>query len=150
MLATTNRTTNLVILEQACSWPAKRQSFAIFGHLATAQRTRHRLTLRKRRQVILVLWWYFFPHTADVLSCRQEMVVNLFWFILIRKRIWSFSAQLICGIDISNLLRWIIRSLEQEIRQSCLINARMFHEIRPRLDQTNLLVFSSYWVLVLK
>ena len=142
----------LVFLEQACSWPVKRQSFAIFGHLATAQRTRladKGWPCGKEDRSFWCCQGIFSPiPLMFCLAARKWLwIYNDLGF---RKRFWSFSAQIIYGIDINNLLGWIIRSLEQEIRQTCLINARMFHEIRTRLDQTNLLVFSSNWVLVLK
>ena len=149
---TTNWTTKLVILEQACSWPVKRQSFAIFGHLATAQRTRLAdkgwPCGKEDRSFWCCQGIFSLIPLMFCLAARKWLCKYI--YLGFRKRFWSFSAQIIYGIDINNLLGWIIRSLEQEIRQTCLINARMFHEIRTRLDQTNLLVFSSNWVLVLK
>ena len=84
----------LVFLEQACSWPVKRQSFAIFGHVATAQRTRlanKGWPCGKEDRSFWCCQGIFFPHTTDVLSCRQEMFVNIYWFRISKAFLIIFS-----------------------------------------------------------
>ena len=93
---TTNKQATIrVIQKQAWSWPVKRQSFAIFGHLATAQRTRladKGWPCGKEDRSFWCCQGIFFPHTTDVLSCRQEMFVNIYWFRISKAFLIIFSS----------------------------------------------------------
>ena len=69
--------------------------FCNFGHLATAQRTRladKGWPCGKEDRSFWCCQGIFFPHTTDVLSCRQEMFVNIYWFRISKAFLIIFSS----------------------------------------------------------